>query len=415
MRCHCSWKKEFRKVSTTLSRSVYISIFNFCQQVYDWNNVCVYWPRGTCTAMSGASPNQHKRMWVWPTRSSRELDLELGLKNKQTRERKASDTHKAFNHMGNIIPSFYMWHTLALTYIDKSQIKRSSQNSSSTRTNSKKHRKPWKRPTWPVRSAASRRLRGRKNPRWPTSWIDIESCSNTPLPEIGSDTSPERDDNETHTVESSPTAAPAPEFIDEEFCRDRLTDYHAFRIRTLDTTWAHCETAKEITSQENLISRIKLLNEEPLSVIEKAAKLSEPQMVQIKKLVDGLVNLKFNDHFEWSLAQIDTKGDNDTSITVFVKYEPRKTVNAILIYRRVRGIFKEDPRPRLPLTHPPPPPPPPPHHLPTHHLPTHPPPPPPPLTHPQPHSTNVVPASVVNSICTMVVRHNFFCLCPQVG
>jgi hypothetical protein len=123
---------------------------------------------------------------------------------------------------------------------------------------------------------------------------------------------------------------------------DGLITYHAFTIRKAkvndlngeEPSWASAETVKHSLSEADVLKKIRILSKTNRSVTEKQADLSTLQRGQIRKLMDDLKTKNSERDFEWTLRQIEQKGNRYSfggildieSITVFLQRSPRKEV-----------------------------------------------------------------------------------------
>ncbi|PMD40538.1 hypothetical protein L207DRAFT_582728 [Hyaloscypha variabilis F] len=130
----------------------------------------------------------------------------------------------------------------------------------------------------------------------------------------------------------------------------KLTTYSAFTIRKcrprdpkkeVRGTWARSEITEERWAQEDIVKRIKKLNDSPRSVADKKRALMPYQQGQVTTLIDNLASGEHDSVFEWSLVQLDSitkpfsilKGGKKREmyetviIIAFIKRAPRKGHN----------------------------------------------------------------------------------------
>jgi len=135
--------------------------------------------------------------------------------------------------------------------------------------------------------------------------------------------------------------------MSEEEAKKKLTTYEAHTIRKITpldpkkekSSWARSEITKESLNPEEVAKQVKKLNETRRTVSDKKQALQQFQQKQVNTLLDDLSAQERDQHFGYSLAQLDSKikslknGQRETTvITVYVKRAPLKEVNPAAIW-----------------------------------------------------------------------------------
>lgn len=151
-------------------------------------------------------------------------------------------------------------------------------------------------------------------------------------------------------------------------CLKKLTTYYDFTIEKVPVrdpkkekaTWTRAEVTEERIAQEDIVKRVKKLNESRKTVREKKEALATFQQGQINSLLDDQASQERDPNFEWSLAQLDTKTKpvgsktwekwqyETISITVYLKRAPRKDLDPIILLKKIERNEAEPWRPRPP-------------------------------------------------------------------
>ncbi|CAD6443885.1 7ab72536-1713-4090-96d0-0ead2c7b86f8 [Sclerotinia trifoliorum] len=171
--------------------------------------------------------------------------------------------------------------------------------------------------------------------------------------------------------------------LDDAACRKLLTTYTVHSIRKVvptgkeKSTWAKAVLTEEPLSQEDIAAQLKKLRNSPQTIADKKAALFPNQQCQVNRLLDRLKSEEPDQHFDWSLVQLDRKERYHNKvretvvITVIVKRAVRDQFNAMAIYQLIEKNKQErlaelmrPPMPPQPQNPPPIPPPIPPPNLP---------------------------------------------------
>jgi len=157
-----------------------------------------------------------------------------------------------------------------------------------------------------------------------------------------------------------------PTLIDAKAALEKLTTYGAHTIRKAPPqdpkkqqgTWARAEIVEERFAQEQILKRIKELNEGSRSVTDKKTALVATQQGQITALLDNLISSERDRAFQWSLVQLDIRQKpvstiwkqnrrlhETVSITAYVKRAPQKDLNPIMLLQNIERNKAESMRP----------------------------------------------------------------------
>ncbi|KAF7924109.1 uncharacterized protein EAE97_010721 [Botrytis byssoidea] len=132
--------------------------------------------------------------------------------------------------------------------------------------------------------------------------------------------------------------------LDDAAYRKLLTTHTVFSIRKVvptgkeKSTWAKAIVTEEALSQEDIVAQLKKLKDSSQTITDKKGALYPNQQSQVNKLLDRLKNEESDQHFDWSLVQLDRRERSSNKvretvlITVIVKRSPRDEVNATALF-----------------------------------------------------------------------------------
>ncbi|KAF7909468.1 uncharacterized protein EAF01_003186 [Botrytis porri] len=132
--------------------------------------------------------------------------------------------------------------------------------------------------------------------------------------------------------------------LDDAAYRKLLTTHTVFSIRKVvptgkeKSTWAKAVVTEEALSQEDIVAQLKKLKSSPQTITDKKGALFPNQQGQVNKLLDRLKTEESDQHFDWSLVQLDRRERSSNKvretvlITVIVKRSPRDEVDATALF-----------------------------------------------------------------------------------
>ncbi|KAF7872122.1 uncharacterized protein EAF02_009227 [Botrytis sinoallii] len=101
--------------------------------------------------------------------------------------------------------------------------------------------------------------------------------------------------------------------LDDAAYRKLLTTYTVFSIRKVvptgkeKSTWAKAVVTEEALSQEDIVAQLKKLKDSSQTITDKKGALYPNQQGQVNKLLDRLKTEESDQHFDWSLVQLDRR------------------------------------------------------------------------------------------------------------
>ncbi|KAM0146439.1 hypothetical protein ACHAQE_010735 [Botrytis cinerea] len=141
--------------------------------------------------------------------------------------------------------------------------------------------------------------------------------------------------------------------LDDAAYRKLLTTHTVFSIRKVvptgkeKSTWAKAVVTEEALSQEDIVAQLKKLKDSSQTITDKKAALFPNQQGQVNKLLDRLKTEESDQHFDWSLVQLDrrersfNKVRETVLITIIVKRSPRDEVNATALFAFIDRLKQE--------------------------------------------------------------------------